>query len=170
VTTRHDDALVLTLTTVAPELLSYLQRRVGFDDAPDLLGETMIVAWRRVTEFPRRPEEARMWLFGIARGTLLNYARGERRRWALVDRLRGRADSAASSPGADEGLDMRDAIDRLATDDRELIRLVHWEKLTIAEAAAVLGVPPSTARSRYARAKDELRAALQIEIGARNSG
>jgi RNA polymerase sigma-70 factor (ECF subfamily) len=72
----------------AADLLAYLSRRVGPDDAPDLLGVTMVVAWRRVRELPTGIERARMWLFGIARGTLLNHARGQRRRWALADRVR----------------------------------------------------------------------------------
>ncbi|KAG4069924.1 hypothetical protein HA402_006772 [Bradysia odoriphaga] len=33
----------------------------------------MVVAWRRVRELPHDEERARMWLFGIARGTLLNH-------------------------------------------------------------------------------------------------
>lgn len=160
-----DAALTAALATASPALLAYLQRRAGFDDAPDLLGETMVVAWRRATDLPDDPERARMWLFGIARTTLLNHARGERRRWALADRIRGEATDAASPP-ADEGSEVRDAIARLEPDLAELVRLVHWERLRLAEAAEVLGIPASTARGRYARAKDELRAALSIEIGS----
>lgn len=145
----------------AADLLAYLQRRVGSDDAPDLLGETMVVAWRRVDELPGDPEQARMWLFGIARNTLLNHSRGERRRWALADRIRGNSTDTVA-PAADEGAEVRDAIARLDIDHRELIQLVHWERLTIAQAAGVLGISDSTARTRYARAKDELRAALRV--------
>ena len=85
---RRDDRLASALREASPDVLAYLQRRVGLDDAPDLLGETMVVAWRRAEDLPDDPERARMWLFGIARGTLRNHTRGERRRWALADRLR----------------------------------------------------------------------------------
>ncbi|GAA2013143.1 RNA polymerase sigma factor [Microbacterium ulmi] len=158
------DRLTTALTEASPSLLAYLQRRVGFDDAPDLLGETMVVAWRRVGDLPADPERARMWLFGIARGTLLNHARGERRRWALADRIRGHAGADAAAPAADEGSEVRDAIARLDADLAELVRLVHWERFSLVEAAEVLGIPASTARGRYARAKDELRAALGVEV------
>jgi RNA polymerase sigma-70 factor (ECF subfamily) len=80
--------ITTALSESSADLLAYLQRRVGADEAPDLLGETMVVAWRRVDELPNDPEQARMWLFGIARATLLNHSRGERRRWALADRIR----------------------------------------------------------------------------------
>jgi len=154
------ERLTGVLETASPGLLAYLQRRVGLDDAPDLLGETMVVAWRRVGDLPRDCERARMWLFGIARTTVLNHARGERRRWALADRIRQEKGADAASPAADDGAEVRDAISRLDPDLAELVRLVHWERFSIAEAAQVLGVPASTARGRYTKAKEALRAAL----------
>lgn len=159
----EDVALISAFEANASDLLAYLSRRVGSDDAPDLLGETMMVAWRRVRELPSDPERARMWLFGIARGTLLNHARGERRRWALADRIRLQAREDATAPGADDGAEVRDAIDRLDPDLAELVRLVHWDGLSLADAAELLSVPASTARGRYQRAREQLRAALRVE-------
>lgn len=156
---RDARGLTAALGAASADLLAYLQRRVGHDDAPDLLGETMVIAWRRVADLPDDPERARMWLFGIARGTLQNHARGERRRWALADRIRVTATDAAAPP-ADEGVEVRDAIARLDPDDAELVRLVHWERMTLVQAAELLGIPDSTARTRYARVKDRLRTAL----------
>lgn len=125
----------------------------------------MVVAWRRAADVPGDPERARMWLFGIARKTLLNHARGERRRWALADRIRIHADPDAAAPAADDGVEVRDAIARLDPDLAELVRLVHWERLNLVQAAEVLGIPDSTARTRYARAKEALRAALGATVG-----
>ena len=161
--TPRDEPLTRALESSASDLLAYLERRVGADDAPDLLGETMVVAWRRVKELPSDDERARMWLFGIARGTLLNHSRGQRRRWALADRIRLQVRESATAPPADEGAEVRDAIDRLEPELAELIRLVHWERLSVADAAGLLGIPASTARGRYQRAKDQLRAALRQE-------
>ena len=161
----EDQRLTAALSEASADLLAYLQRRVGIDDAPDLLGETMVVAWRRIADLPDDPERARMWLFGIARGTLLNHARGERRRWALADRIRGDRSPDAAAPASDEGTDVRDAIARLDADLAELVRLVHWERLSLVDAAELLGIPASTARGRYQRAKDELRVALGVEVG-----
>lgn len=163
--TRHpkDDALIAAFEANASDLLSYLGRRVGADDAGDLLGEAMVVAWRRVRELPQDPERARMWLFGVARGTLLNHARGERRRWALADRLRGHTADTLSAAPADAGADVRDAIDRLDPDLAEIVRLVHWDGFSLVDAAGLLGISASTVRGRYQRAKTDLRAALSIE-------
>lgn len=159
----RDEALTGAVRASAGDLLAYLERRVGPDDAPDLLGETMVVAWRRVRELPPDAERARMWLFGVARGTLLNHARGARRRWALADRIRLQVRETPSAPPADEGSEVRDAIDRLEPELAELVRLVHWERLSLADAAELIGIPASTARGRYQRAKEQLRAALSVE-------
>lgn len=159
---RAHARITTALSESSTDLLAYLQRRVGVDEAPDLLGETMVVAWRRVDALPRDPEQARMWLFGIARNTLLNHTRGERRRWALANRIRDRSVTEVVSPAADHGFEIRDAIARLDLDLAELIQLVHWERMTISQAAGLLGIPDSTARTRYARAKEQLRAALRV--------
>lgn len=143
------------------DLLSYLSRRVGVEDAPDLLGETFATAWRRADDVPAEPEQARMWLFGIARGSLQNHRRGERRRWALAERVRANA-SLSVMPAADEHVEVRDAIARLEPDLAELIQLVHWDGMSITEAAQITGIPSSTARSRYQRAKEHLRTALSV--------
>ncbi|MFJ2552485.1 RNA polymerase sigma factor [Microbacterium sp. NPDC087591] len=160
---RDSARLTRALERSAGDILAYLERRVGVDDAPDLLGETMVVAWRRVGELPDESERARMWLFGIARGTLLNHARGARRRWALADRIRLQVRGDLSAPAADAGAEVRDAIARLAPDEAEIVRLVHWDGFSLADAAELLGVPASTARGRYQRAKSELRVALSVE-------
>lgn len=160
----RDAALTRALERAAPDLLAYLEHRVGPTDAPDLLGETMVVAWRRVRNLPQDPERARMWLFGIARGTLLNHARGVRRQWALVDRIRVHVPTDQVAPPSDDGIDVRDAIARLDPSLAELIRLVHWEQLSVADAAEVLRIPASTARGRYQRAKESLRAVLRVEV------
>ncbi|WP_091035011.1 RNA polymerase sigma factor [Microbacterium oxydans] len=153
------------LTTVLREsngdVLRFLHRRVGSDDAPDLFGETLLIAWRRVEDLPDDATEARMWLFGLARGTLLNHTRGQRRRLALVDKVRAHMPVAAAPP-ADEGGEVRDALERLKPELAEIVQLVHWDGFTLGQAADIVGIPAATARSRYARAKEDLRVALGV--------
>ena len=153
-------SLERAIQTNSVDLLSYLGRRVAIEDAPDLLGETFAIAWRREKDVPTDPEQARMWLFGVARGALQNYRRGQRRRWALAERVRNNASPSDLAPAADEHVEVRDAIARLEPDLSELVQLVHWDGMSLAEAAQIVGIPASTARSRYQRAKEQLRTAL----------
>ncbi|WP_309709546.1 RNA polymerase sigma factor [Pseudolysinimonas sp.] len=150
----------VALAANARDLLAYFERRVvPREDAADLLAETMIVAWRRETDLPTADEEARRWLFGVARKVLLNAERGARRRQRLANRVRDIL-AVAEAPAADAGDEVRDAIARLDPDLAELIRLVHWDGLTLADAATILDIPASTTRGRYQRAKSELRSVL----------
>ena len=104
-----------------------------------------------------------MWCFGVARNVLRNHERGRRRRDALVERVREAIAIAAPPAFSEDELDLRAAIAALPPDLAELVRLVHWDGFTVAEAAELLGVPASTARSQHARAKALLREALAEE-------
>jgi RNA polymerase sigma-70 factor (ECF subfamily) len=53
--------------------------------------------------------------------------------------------------------DLKTALRALPPDDREVLLLVAWEELTPSEAAAVLGIPAGTARSRLHRARAVVR-------------
>lgn len=153
----------VVLSDCARDLLAYFERRVTpREDAADLVAETMIIAWRRVREVPALDEDARRWLFGVARNVLLNAERGSRRRHRLATRLREII--ATDAPAADTGDEVRDAIARLDPDLAAVVRLVHWEGLSLADAAQVLEIPASTARGRYQRAKAELRAVLLADL------
>jgi RNA polymerase sigma-70 factor (ECF subfamily) len=55
------------------------------------------------------------------------------------------------------------ALARLNDADRELLLLIAWEALSPAEAAAVLGIKPATARVRLLRARRRLTQALSRE-------
>lgn len=158
---NHVEALI---RANASDLLAYLERRIDPRvDAADVLSETFIIAWKKAGKAPSDEIGGRMWLFTIARNTLLNARRTTRRRLAATDRLRRELEH---SPAGTDGFDVtavRDAVKQLPADLRELIELVHWEGFSLVEAAQVTGIAASTARSRYASAKRRLRTALVAE-------
>ena len=68
-------------------VLEYALRRVeAREDAADVVAETFLVVWRRIGEVPEG-DGARLWLYGVARLTLANLHRAERRRTRLGRRL-----------------------------------------------------------------------------------
>lgn len=159
--TPSSERLTDALTASSPDLLRYFQRRLPVHDAADGLAELMLAAWRRVDSTPAGAEQSRMWLFGIARHVVTNAARSERRRWSLTERFREvlRTSPTEGRP-SDDGTEVRDAIRRLSSVQAELVRLIHWDGFAIAEAARILGISPSTARTRYQRARADLKTAL----------
>ena len=61
------------------------------------------------------------------------------------------------------------ALARLSPDDRELIQLVEWDRLTPAEIAVALGLRPGTARVRLHPARQALASDPQIQALVRRS-
>jgi RNA polymerase sigma-70 factor (ECF subfamily) len=152
------------LRGTAGDLLAYFERRLrSKDDAADLLGETMLQAWRRADALPIGDcSMQRMWLFTIAAHVLANHSRSARRRTALAQRLRLHLDTSdAFVPDSAEVSAVRDAVMRLHESFRELVLLIHWDGFSIVEAAEILDMNASTARGRYAAAKEALKDALQ---------
>lgn len=145
----------------APHLLEYFARRVAtHEDAADLLGDTLVVLWRKERAVPRDPIEARMWMFGIARRVLSQHRRGARRKHNLSARLALELRRVAIHAADDGHVEVREALQTLRRSDQEIIRLVYWDGFTLAEAAQLLGMKAATVRSRHARA----RAALQTHL------
>lgn len=142
-------------------VLGYLLRRTSNgDDAADVLAETFLTAWRRLDDVPVG-DEARPWLYGVARRVLANHHRGERRRTALGERLR--AELAAVAPPARDGdlAVFTTAFRELPEPERELLSLVAWEGLDHGQIATVLGCSRNAVRVRLHRARRRFAAALE---------
>jgi RNA polymerase sigma factor (sigma-70 family) len=142
-------------------LLGYALRRTpNSDDAADVVAETFLTAWRRLDDVPPG-DQARLWLYGVARNVLANYRRGERRRCELSDRLRQDLAAGYHDPEYTGDLAaLRAAFASLAGSDRELLSLVAWEGLDPGELAAVFGCSRNAVRIRLHRARSRLAAAL----------
>jgi RNA polymerase sigma factor (sigma-70 family) len=138
------------------DLLRFAERRVPPADAEDVVATVFLVAWRRLGDVP---EDARPWLFAVARNTIANQNRGLRRR-NVVD-LRMVEDIPAAPDAAPDRIDLVRAWRSLNAADREVLALVAFDGLTGDEAAVVLGCRRSTFSMRLARARRRLRHALE---------
>jgi RNA polymerase sigma-70 factor (ECF subfamily) len=123
--------------------------------------ETFLIAWRRLD---RVPEDALPWLYTTARNVVANEIRRQQRDQALGQRLAGRA----SRPSSDvdeliaERLVVTAALRELSERDREVLRLVQWEQLTIADAAKVLACSQSAVKVRLHRARRRLAESMTV--------
>lgn len=146
-------------------ILAYALRRVeDREDAADVVAETFLVAWRRLAEVPTG-SEARLWLYAVARRTIANLHRSERRRTRLggrlVESLRTEL-STHPTPGS-EAAEVLRAMTELSDEDRELLLLVAWEGLSPNEVAKVLAISSLAARSRLHRARRRLRTLIESD-------
>lgn len=144
-------------------ILAYAARRTqDSQEAADITAETFTVAWRRIHEVPPG-EEARPWLYGVARRVLANHRRGERRRRSLDERLAsdiaGVIDVASVSDATERSAIAR-ALGALSERDRELLTLVGWDGLARDEIAKILGCSRATVRLRLHRARQRFHTLL----------
>jgi RNA polymerase sigma-70 factor (ECF subfamily) len=132
----------------------YIRRRVGPDEADDVLAETFTIAWRRVHDIP---ENARAWLFTVAKNVISNSRRSHARYLGLQTALQQQTSTAAATDDVSlRRLSMAWAWQQLSADDREVLALVAWDGLSPGEAAHVLGLKQTTFAMRLHRARSRL--------------
>jgi RNA polymerase sigma-70 factor, ECF subfamily len=152
-------ALERLFETHAGAVRAYARRRVDAASADDAVSEVFVVAWRRLDDVPR---DALPWLLGCARHVLAHQQRRLGRDVALLARLNGMPrDEASVFPDGS----LAQAFSALSEQDRELLLLIAWEGLEVAEAAQVLGCSRNVLGVRLHRARKRLAAALRIADG-----
>lgn len=146
-----------------PRLVDYGRRRVGPDEVEDLVADVFLTAWRRIDDAPDG-DRALPWLYRIAYHRIGNHWRGRDRRLRLAQRLASVLATTPSPIPGPEGIDggpradrILEAAARLGRTDAEVLRLAHWEELTVAEIAQVLGINPNSAKQRLRRARRRLQ-------------
>jgi RNA polymerase sigma-70 factor (ECF subfamily) len=151
----------------ADRVLAYARRRVGPQDAPDVVAETFLAAWRRKESIP---PDSLPWLYAVARNVISNTRRAARRRDALRVRLAFTPSGKEDDPSrrSDERADVLSALRQLPPMEREALMLVTWEDLEPHRAAAALGCSAATLRVRLHRGRRKLRSLLASDAATRS--
>jgi RNA polymerase sigma-70 factor, ECF subfamily len=137
---------------------SYVRRRAAEDLVDDVVSDTFLVCLRRIDQVP---ENALPWLYAVARKTLAN----ERRKRARAAPAEAVASGEPEPVG--DGV-LATAFAALSERDREVLRLVAWEGLSLRDAASVLGCSAVACRVRYHRARSRLAARLEAAASFRS--
>ena len=133
-------------------------------DVHDAFQATFLVLVRK-SQSIRRLDSVGSWLFGVA-SRVARRARAEAARRRSVERQGGLRSAASGDHGGElsDRLDLdkviQNEVERLPDHLRAVVVLCYWEGLTHDQAAARLGCPLGTVRSRVARARDLLRRRL----------
>jgi RNA polymerase sigma factor (sigma-70 family) len=145
-------------------ILGFFMRRASTpSDAADLLGETYLIAWRKMPDVPYG-DQGRLWLYGVARRVLSNYHRHETVERRLADTLQADLGRHHAAPRAEDPYSevVEAALRSLSPGDREIIELSAWEQLTPTEIARVIGMKPGAVRVRLHR----IRSAVGVSLAA----
>lgn len=145
-----------------PWLATRLARRCSDPTIVDTaIQETFLAVWRKPTGW-RGEGEVAAWLWGIAVRSMLHQVRP---RANVVERLRGLRSAPMLSAEEEvlarvEHSDVGLAFSRLSPDLQAVVQATVLDGLSTREAAALLGIPSGTVKSRMSRARTELREAL----------
>jgi RNA polymerase sigma-70 factor, ECF subfamily len=127
----------------------------------EVVNDTFLVVWQKPGRYAGDGAVA-AWLWGIAIRTLLHRLRPRK---SVLERLAGMRHEHA--PSAEEAVllavehtDVGRALGRLSPELVAVVRATVIDGLSTREAAALLGIPSGTVKSRMSRARTELREAL----------
>lgn len=148
------------------------------EEAEDLVQETLIRAWRHPEALDGTSGSARAWIMTVARNLAYDRSRRNGRR-VKTGPLGGWGDRSSRAARAEEPQDLASvsfaesvldqtlvalAFEALSEEHRQVLLHAVWMDRSIADTAAVLGIPKGTVKSRLHYALVALRKALE-EIG-----
>lgn len=162
----------------AQRIYRYCFRRTADHElAEDLTSVVFLEAWRRRDKLEPLTEAELPWLYGVAANVLRNQWRSQRRYRAALKRLprpRDEGDLAQDAVGRlDDQARMSKLVKKLRAlpqIEQEVLSLCAWEDLTPKQAAAALGIPEATVRTRLHRARKRLRAMDEANGGVPPAG
>jgi len=162
------EALMLPHLDAAHNLARWLLRNE--QDAQDVVQEAYLRAFKSFGGF--HGSNGRAWLLTIVRNTSYTLLKKNQ----AVD-LTTTFDEELHAPGqesvspetilerSEDAALIREAMDELPAEFREILTLRHQEGLSYKEIADVAQIPPGTVMSRLARARAKLREYLAARIG-----
>ena len=161
---KTDPATMQIIMAIVPKLRAFAISLSGnVDRADDLVQETLMRAIANIDSFePGTNMQA--WLFTILRNRFRSEYRKRRRE--VEDADGHYTDSLISQPEQTSKLEykeLRVALDKLPSDQREALILVGASGFSYEEAAAICGCAVGTIKSRVNRARSKLAALLYVD-------
>ena len=165
------EALMLPHLDAAHNLAKWLLR--DEHDAQDVVQEAFLRAFRSFSGF--HGSDGRAWLLRIVRNT--SYTLLKKNRVADLttpfDEEIHASGHESVSPAtileqSEDAELVREAMDALPAEFREVLALRHQEGLSYREIADIAQIPPGTVMSRLARARAKLKECLAARIGKEN--
>jgi RNA polymerase sigma-70 factor (ECF subfamily) len=162
---RSPEAWTQIYETNHPKLFRYVLARVGDrQTAEDLTATVFVEALKGIDSYVSRGRPLLAWLYSIARNVVNYHHRSrftKKARQLLWHSPGAEANEMSDPASAVEGWDLREAIDRLSSEQREVIILRYFVGLTTPEVARVVGKQERAVYSLYTRAIKALRRHLR---------
>jgi RNA polymerase sigma-70 factor, ECF subfamily len=163
-----DGAFKAGLVALIPHLRAFAISLAGRAAGEDLAQDAMLRAWTARAGF-QPGTNMKAWAFTILRNQFIS---GKRRDWRSQPLEQGVAENtlvANDDPSSSEELlDVRNAMQLLPIDQREVLILAGPAGMSYEETARICGCAIGTVKSRVSRARASLAAILEaISVGKR---
>lgn len=157
-TAGREESMRALYRAYGPELYGFALSALGDrGHAEELVQEVFTRVWRKAASYDASRASFRTWLYGIARNAIID----QRRRAAVRPALGAQAVDADEERTTDSSLEhallrwqVSAALDRLTPEHRQVIRLAHYQGLTLREIAERTG-----AAARHGQEPHLIRAA-----------
>jgi RNA polymerase sigma factor (sigma-70 family) len=151
----------------AEAIFRHLARRIGPDDASDLLADVFLAAFEVRFRYASDLSTALPWLYGITSNLLRKHFRRRAGELRMLDRLVAQSEPDDHVDGLADVVDARlqvramaKLLDELPPGERDALLLYAWDALSYEEIASALDIPVGTVRSRLNRTRRRLRAGV----------
>jgi RNA polymerase sigma-70 factor (ECF subfamily) len=132
--------------------------------AEELTNEVFMEVWRNARRFEGN-STPQTWVLSIAHNRAVSSLRKRREESWDEERAQAVADEGDNpeviAQKQDKSAIMRRCMDALSAEHREIIDLVYYHELSIAEVAAVVGIPENTVKTRMFYARKRLSEILK---------
>jgi RNA polymerase sigma factor (sigma-70 family) len=162
------EALMLPHLDAAHNLARWLLRNE--QDAQDVVQEAYLRAFKSFSGF--HGSNGRAWLLTIVRNTsytLLKKNKAVDLTTTFDEEIHASGQTSVSPATilehSEDAALIREAMDELPAEFREILTLRHQEGLSYKEIADIAQIPPGTVMSRLARARGKLKEYLSARIG-----
>ncbi len=133
------------------------------EDAENVMQDSFIKIWRKIGDYD--PSKGRLftWMVNIARNTSIDLIRKNKNVYKEdIDTSITKVDGMMSFQPETSTIDLRDLMENLKPERRELLELVYLQGYTQEDAAEHLKIPLGTAKSRIRTALQDLKSYFAI--------
>lgn len=170
-----ESALTELYNAYFPRIYNYVHYRVNdFYDADDIVSQIFLKAFAKLKFYKPEIATFSVWIFAIARHTVIDHVRHNARRQIVSLDLTDLADEFSPHPadmvaGNETKECIRHALTLLSQREREIIALKFWSGCTNRTIARIVGLSESNTGVILYRAMRRLRAILEHQ-GMTNNG
>ncbi|WP_411093478.1 sigma-70 family RNA polymerase sigma factor [Streptomyces sp. 049-1] len=168
--TAEEQALRDLYEQHGPALYSYVLRMLSGDTyrTEDVIQETLLRCWNKQNLVDDEGMAVRPWMFRVARNLVIDSYRSQKSRPPEISGVTWLAEMSDETDETEQllsSLVVRDALQALTPAHRDALTATFLSGQTAQQAAAVLGIPTGTVKSRVHYALRSIRTVLE-ERGA----